>query len=142
MSTTSQPIRYASTCPTRIHINQGSIFSVGVCMCFCVIQVAALCHNEDSSPLVKTYGYFVTAHIVDTAHDAQGKPYKVEQQFTHFSYPGALPGHTFGFNRHGVVYSLNALTPKLVLCSNRTGAYAAAFGCGWLPTKHKDGLRS
>ena len=116
-----------------IHINpKGSIFffenkirtfecadGVCVCVCFCVIQVA-LCHNEDGSPLVKTYGYFVTAHIVDTAHDAQGKPYTVEEQFTHFSYPGTLPGHTFGFNRHGVVYSLNALTPKLVLCSNRT----------------------
>ena len=91
--------------------------------CLLVFQVA-ICHNEDTYPLVKTDGYFVSAHIVDTAYDSQGNPYKVEQQFTHFTYPGLLPGQAFGINSHGVVQTVNALYPELVL-RNRTGRYVS-----------------
>ena len=42
-------------------------------------------HNEDTYPMIKDLGYFVTAHIIE--RDDQGN-ITSEERFTHFSYPG------------------------------------------------------
>nr|KAG5714096.1 hypothetical protein BaRGS_020424 [Batillaria attramentaria] len=61
-----------------------------------------LLHNEDCDPLIKPYGYLLTAHIEEDG---------VKEEFTSFCYPGCLPGRAMNFNKQGVVVTTNALYP-------------------------------
>lgn len=57
-----------------------------------MLQVA-ICHNEDTYPLIKKDGYFITAHIRDTKVNVDGNQEIIEEQFTHFAYPGTYTNH-------------------------------------------------
>ena len=41
-----------------------------------------------------------------------------EEEFTCYCYPGHLPGNAFATNKHGFVFGVNALKPKLI-CLNK-----------------------
>ncbi|KAL3854886.1 hypothetical protein ACJMK2_014122 [Sinanodonta woodiana] len=70
-----------------------------------------LAHNEDAEPMIAPNSYIVSAHIIDQESNA-GIVKNTEEHFTAFSYPGFLPGYAFGFNKHGMVFSINELCPK------------------------------
>ncbi|XP_060079698.1 beta-alanyl-dopamine/carcinine hydrolase-like [Ylistrum balloti] len=59
-------------------------------------------HNEDCDPQSRTSGYIVSAHVIEDSTD---------EKFTTFSYPGSLPGNTFAFNQHGMIFGCNGLYP-------------------------------
>ncbi|KAL8625613.1 hypothetical protein ACOMHN_043888 [Nucella lapillus] len=63
-------------------------------------------HNEDCDPMIKPYGYLLSAEIEDEG---------MREQFTSFCYPGFLPGCSFGYNVHGLTISLNGLYPDHVV---------------------------
>ncbi|XP_033748001.1 LOW QUALITY PROTEIN: uncharacterized protein LOC117333003 [Pecten maximus] len=65
--------------------------------------VKLIAHNEDCDPESKNFGYIVSAHIREDSTD---------EKFTAFSYPGSLPGNTFAFNKHGMIFACNGLYPK------------------------------
>ncbi|OWF44904.1 uncharacterized protein LOC110457730 [Mizuhopecten yessoensis] len=63
-------------------------------------------HNEDCDPESKNFGYMVSAHVIEDSTD---------EKFTVFSYPGSLPGGTFAFNHHGMIFACNGLYPKTAI---------------------------
>ncbi|XP_069135522.1 beta-alanyl-dopamine/carcinine hydrolase-like [Argopecten irradians] len=63
-------------------------------------------HNEDCDPQSKNFGYIISAHITED---------DINEKFTAFSYPGSLPGNTFAFNYHGMVFACNGLYPKTAI---------------------------
>ncbi|XP_060066549.1 beta-alanyl-dopamine/carcinine hydrolase-like [Ylistrum balloti] len=68
--------------------------------------VKLIAHNEDCDPESKNFGFMVSAHIIEDS---------TEEKFTAFSYPGSLPGNTFAFNKHGMIFACNGLYPKTAL---------------------------
>lgn len=80
-------------------------------------------HTEDAHKDTLNYVYIVSATISD---DLQGKLGIQKESFTAFCYAGDLPGFCYGFNRHGLVFSINVICPRKVLsartrkcCQNR-----------------------
>jgi len=61
-------------------------------------------HTEDAYPQCLGRTYIVQAEILDE----QGN---VVEQFSSVSYPGFLPGYTMGFNKFGMVHSINTINP-------------------------------
>ncbi|OWF42295.1 uncharacterized protein LOC110461356 [Mizuhopecten yessoensis] len=69
-------------------------------------EVKMIGHNEDCDPVSKTCGYIVSAQVIEDSTD---------EKFTVFSYPGSLPGNTFAFNQHGMIFACNGLYPKTAI---------------------------
>lgn len=63
-------------------------------------DVALIGHNEDGSPAFREHMYFIHAQI-------DNKP-----SFTACSYPGFLCGNAFGFNSHGICFSIDNIRPR------------------------------
>ncbi|KAK3580206.1 hypothetical protein CHS0354_017991 [Potamilus streckersoni] len=82
-------------------------------VCLNTPDVKLLAHNEDCEPMIGPYPYLVTAHIVDPGATAGIVPCE-EEQFTSFCYPGTMPGYAFGFNKHGIVMTINEILAKNV----------------------------
>ena len=63
-------------------------------------------HTEDV--LIEGSGYIVHSTLVgdDAAQDG------VVKRYTAFCYPGCVAGWAWGYNAHGVAFSINALTPS------------------------------
>ncbi|KAL3854885.1 hypothetical protein ACJMK2_014121 [Sinanodonta woodiana] len=74
-------------------------------------DVKILAHNEDCDPAIKPYGYLVNANVIEPGGKS-GTVQCDEEHFFAFSYPGTLPGNAFGFNKHGLVFSMNGLYSK------------------------------
>lgn len=67
-------------------------------------------HNEDALPETANYTYVVNAHIIDSQ---VGKSWnKTEEKFVAYCYAGDLPGYCMGYNKHGLIHSVNILWPK------------------------------
>ena len=63
-------------------------------------------HNEDCDPMIKPYGYLLSAEIEEDG---------LKEQFTSFCYPGFLPGCAFSFNMHGLSMSIDGLYPDYIV---------------------------
>ena len=63
-------------------------------------ELALIGHNEDGSPAFREHMYFVHARVDNSP------------EFTACCYPGFLPGNAFGFNSHGVCYSVDNIRPR------------------------------
>ena len=78
-----------------------------VCHCTDAFSVAGAvpvwAHNEDGDVDDAGRMYIVSATILSPTND-------VLEEFTACSYPGALAGRAYGFNRYGLLLSLNAIT--------------------------------
>lgn len=74
-------------------------------------------HTEDALNEVLNHFYFVSAHIISDT--PQGKYNVKEERFTSLCYAGHLPGYTMNYNHHGLVFSINTLSAK-VLRSGKT----------------------
>ncbi|XP_046572397.1 uncharacterized protein LOC124280502 [Haliotis rubra] len=70
-------------------------------------QQIAIGHNEDADPLLKERAFMVHATIVSEAGD-------IVENFTAYTYAGALSGNAFSFNGDGKVFTVNALYPDTV----------------------------
>lgn len=106
------------------HVDQTSITSgVGKgCTDFHVISSRAWAHNEDGFPAPY---YRDTTYLVRSNITLPGKPARV---FVAFTYPGRLSGWAWGFNKNGVVLSVNALTvPSPGNSSSRSGRLGVNF---------------
>lgn len=68
-------------------------------------DLKVIVHNEDCDPLMKPYGYLLSADIEDDG---------VKEEFSAFYYPGYLPGCAFGFNVHGLTISVDGLYPDKI----------------------------
>lgn len=62
-------------------------------------QAAIIGHNEDADPSFYDAFYLVHAKLDE------------KTEFTAFCYPGFLPGNAFGFNQHGVFFSVDNIQP-------------------------------
>lgn len=62
-------------------------------------DLALIGHNEDGSPAFREHMYFVEVQL-----DGQAP-------FTACCYPGFLCGNAFGFNAHGICYSIDNISP-------------------------------
>ncbi|XP_071091493.1 beta-alanyl-dopamine/carcinine hydrolase-like [Haliotis cracherodii] len=69
-------------------------------------QQMAIGHNEDADPLLKERSFLVHATVVGGAGDVEN--------FTAYTYAGALSGNAFSFNGDGKVFTVNALYPNIV----------------------------
>lgn len=69
-------------------------------------------HTEDSLQDVLNHFYFVSAHIKEDA--PQGRYGVLEERFTSLCYAGQLPGYTMSYNHHGLVFTINTLSAKLL----------------------------
>ncbi|XP_076441243.1 beta-alanyl-dopamine/carcinine hydrolase-like [Babylonia areolata] len=65
-------------------------------------ETRLILHTEDNYPLLKKYGYLVSADIQDGDRT---------EKFTAFCHPGALPGRAFSVNHRGLAFSSNVLCP-------------------------------
>lgn len=65
-------------------------------------QAAILAHNEDGTTAARGTAYLVHARVDG------------EAGWTAFSYPGFLCGNAFGFNRHGIAFSIDNVRPQQV----------------------------
>ncbi|KAK2726391.1 beta-alanyl-dopamine/carcinine hydrolase-like isoform X2 [Artemia franciscana] len=74
---------------------------------------AFLGHTEDALPEALNHCYIVNAHIRE--NEPQGKWKVQEEEFSAICYAGHLPGFCMGYNHHGLLYSINILTPAKVL---------------------------
>ncbi|XP_071518888.1 beta-alanyl-dopamine/carcinine hydrolase [Panulirus ornatus] len=70
-------------------------------------------HTEDALPETLNHVYLVSAHI--TEEEPQGKWGIRREGFTALCYAGHLPGFCMGYNHHGLVFSINVISPKKVL---------------------------
>ena len=68
----------------------------------CEQAAAVFGHNEDGSAIYRGRSYFVRVEPDD------------EVGFSALCYPGFLPGNAFGFNDHGVCFSVNNVRPRQV----------------------------
>ncbi|KAL3854887.1 hypothetical protein ACJMK2_014123 [Sinanodonta woodiana] len=82
-------------------------------VCLNTPDVKLLAHNEDCDPMIGPYPYLVTAHIIDPGARS-GIATCEEEHFTSFCYPGTMPGYAFGFNKHGLVFTINEILAKNV----------------------------
>jgi predicted choloylglycine hydrolase len=64
-------------------------------------RAAGIGHNEDADPSFRGNQYLVHASVDE-------KP-----EFTAFCYPGFLPGNAFGFNQHGLFFSVDHIQPHV-----------------------------
>ncbi|GAB1605323.1 uncharacterized protein LOC115222365 [Argonauta hians] len=69
-----------------------------------------LAHNEDHSPSMEAYAYIACCKIDDN-FVKKNVVQDNREYITSYNYPGFLPGGTFGFNNHGMVFSCNGLYP-------------------------------
>ncbi|XP_071541114.1 beta-alanyl-dopamine/carcinine hydrolase-like isoform X2 [Panulirus ornatus] len=69
-------------------------------------------HTEDALKELTSNIYLVSAHIMEET--PQGRWQTKEEHFTALCYAGYLPGFCMGYNRHGLVFSVNAITPLRV----------------------------
>ncbi|KAK2726392.1 beta-alanyl-dopamine/carcinine hydrolase-like isoform X1 [Artemia franciscana] len=85
------------------------------CSTVCVTtgEQAFLGHTEDALPEALNHCYIVNAHIRE--NEPQGKWKVQEEEFSAICYAGHLPGFCMGYNHHGLLYSINILTPAKVL---------------------------
>lgn len=70
-------------------------------------------HTEDALQETLNYVYIVSAHIHE--EEPQGKLGTQSEGFTALCYAGHLPGFCMGYNHHGLVYSINVISPVEVL---------------------------
>lgn len=61
-------------------------------------------HTEDAYPECSGRTYIVQAEVLDEKGD-------VIEEFSSLAYPGFLPGYTMGFNKHGMMHSVNTINP-------------------------------
>lgn len=100
-----------------VPMNSGQARSSGTNGCSSIIcnhegQVL-LGHTEDALPETLNHIYLVSAHIEEES--PQGKYGTKEETFTALCYAGHLPGFCMGFNHHGLVFSVNVISPAKVL---------------------------
>ncbi|XP_078001144.1 beta-alanyl-dopamine/carcinine hydrolase-like [Glandiceps talaboti] len=74
-------------------------------------EQAIIAHSEDVTPDI-TNGYIIQAHILPSTSNPR------EEKFTAFSYPGTLPGNTFGINAHGLIFTGNMIFQKGITSHN------------------------
>lgn len=78
-------------------------------------------HNEDAVPELAANMYILCAEIIDDNGD------KLEK-FRTIAYAGQLPGFSMGYNEHGLIFSINALYPRIVqLNKTRKGILTRFF---------------
>ncbi len=65
-------------------------------------------HSQDTGPELLNCYYVVCAHILEAA--PRGRHGCAEEKFTAFCLPGMLPGPYMGYNKNGLVYSINTIT--------------------------------
>ncbi|XP_076040741.1 C45 family peptidase tan [Oratosquilla oratoria] len=70
-------------------------------------------HTEDALPQTLNHIYLVSAHINE--EEPQGRMKTKTEGFTALCYAGHLPGFCMGYNHHGLVFSVNVISPKKVL---------------------------
>lgn len=69
--------------------------------------------SECSDVLIHTADQHINGHNEDGEAELANVSYWVKtSEFEAMSYPGQLPGGAVGFNRHGLVLTVNALSPK------------------------------
>ena len=69
-------------------------------------------HNEDGWIDLHRYAFLVNASFTNSS---------TSSGYLAFHYPASLAGHAFGFNRHGLAFSMNALSPNLSVGANADG---------------------
>ncbi|CAH1968401.1 unnamed protein product [Acanthoscelides obtectus] len=69
-------------------------------------------HTEDALSETLNHYYYVAAHII--SDKPEGKWKVTEEKFTSLCYAGHLPGYTMGCNHHGLVYSVNTISAKVL----------------------------
>lgn len=67
-------------------------------------------HNEDMLPEVLNHYYIVCAEIIEPT--PRGRFQVKEEKFSSLCYAGHLPGYTSGYNRHGLIFSINTIQIK------------------------------
>lgn len=72
-------------------------------------RVSCWGHTEDV--LAEERGYIVHSVLVAPQEAADGAEPAVLASYTAFAYPGCVAGWAWGFNQHGIAFSINALTP-------------------------------
>ncbi|KAJ2954160.1 hypothetical protein O0L34_g2389 [Tuta absoluta] len=70
---------------------------------------AILGHTEDAFAETLNHWYIMSAHIIPSAEDAAAGA--IEEKFASLCYAGNMPGYTMGNNVHGLVFSINTLSP-------------------------------
>lgn len=73
-----------------------------------------LAHNEDHSPYMQAFAYVASLKI-DDDDVLKNTVQESREYITAYCYPGFLPGGTFGFNNHGMVFTCNGLYPTQVI---------------------------
>lgn len=73
-------------------------------------NTAVLGHTEDAFSETLNHFYILAAHIIPTEEDRNKGA--VEERFASLCYAGQLPGYTMGFTEHGLVFSINTLSPR------------------------------
>ncbi|KAL3854891.1 hypothetical protein ACJMK2_014127 [Sinanodonta woodiana] len=73
-------------------------------------DLKVLAQNEDVEAFGDPYFYIISAHIIDPGVQ-KGTVTCEEEHFTALSCPEMLPGFTFGFNKYGLAYAINATVP-------------------------------
>ncbi|KAG7177996.1 putative Acyl-coenzyme A:6-aminopenicillanic acid acyl-transferase-containing protein 2 [Homarus americanus] len=100
-----------------VPMNSGQERSSGTngCSSVCVNHdgQVLLGHTEDALPDTLNHVYLVSAHI--TEEEPQGKWGTRSEGFTALCYAGHLPGFCMGYNHHGLVFSINIISPQKVL---------------------------
>eukprot|EP00316_Scyphosphaera_apsteinii_P024002 CAMPEP_0119330808 /NCGR_PEP_ID=MMETSP1333-20130426/79054_1 /TAXON_ID=418940 /ORGANISM="Scyphosphaera apsteinii, Strain RCC1455" /LENGTH=341 /DNA_ID=CAMNT_0007340269 /DNA_START=134 /DNA_END=1159 /DNA_ORIENTATION=- len=71
-------------------------------------------HTEDVASVDEVLGYIIHSTLLD--NDA------VVTAYTAYAYPGCVAGWAWGFNQHGVAFSINALTPAS-LCAGLAASF-------------------
>ncbi|KAM3956888.1 LOW QUALITY PROTEIN: C45 family peptidase tan [Aphomia sociella] len=77
---------------------------------------AILGHTEDAFSETLNHFYIMSAHIIPTQEDVEKGA--VEEKFMSLCYAGHLPGYTMGYNKHGLVFSINTLSPLVLKPGN------------------------
>ncbi|XP_064101131.1 beta-alanyl-dopamine/carcinine hydrolase-like [Macrobrachium nipponense] len=100
-----------------VPMNSGQVRSSGTngCSSVCVNhdEHVLLGHTEDALPETLNHAYIVSAHIHEET--PQGRNGTKCEGFTALCYAGHLPGFCMGYNHHGLVYSINVISPQKVL---------------------------
>ncbi|XP_072930962.1 beta-alanyl-dopamine/carcinine hydrolase isoform X3 [Epargyreus clarus] len=69
-------------------------------------------HTEDALTPTLNHWYIMSAHIIPTPEDREQGA--VEERFASLCYAGQFPGYTSGYNEHGLVFSINTLSPAVL----------------------------
>ncbi|XP_013133546.1 PREDICTED: uncharacterized protein LOC106099525 isoform X1 [Papilio polytes] len=73
-------------------------------------------HTEDAPMETVNHFYIMSAHVIPTPEDRELGA--VEERFASLCYAGQLPGYTMGFNEHGLVFTINTLSPLVLKPGN------------------------